>query len=137
MNNAISAYKNVQVDAAVLAASPHELVRLLLSRAIELTGKAKVLMQKGDVNAKGEAIKLAIAIISDGLRGSLNMEAGGDIAANLDALYDYMTRQLLKAHAENDAAIFDEVASLLESILDGWQGIKHKQQAATELQPQI
>lgn len=137
MNNAISAYKNVQVDAAILAASPYELVRLLLARAIELTGKAKVFIQKGNINAKGEAIKLAIAIISDGLRASLNKEEGGEIAENLDALYDYIARQLLKAHAENDVAILDEVASLLGSVLDGWEGIKPKQPTAGELQPQV
>jgi flagellar protein FliS len=52
------------------------------------------------------------------------MEAGGEIAENLDSLYDYMLRRLMKAHAENDVAILDEVISLLREIKLGWDGIK-------------
>ena len=135
MKRAASAYKTVQVDAAILGASPHELIEKLLAKAIESTEEAKGYMLKGEINAKGQAITLATAIIADGLRGSLNMEAGGEIAENLDVLYEYMTRQLMKAHAENDPAILDEVVTLLVSIKTGWDGIKPKQQAQAELQP--
>jgi len=136
MKRAADAYKTVQVDAAILGASPHELVGKLLSKAIESTEDAKVYMLKGDINAKGGAIKLAIAIISDGLQSSLNMEKGGEIADNLDVLYEYLTRQLLTAHAENDTAILDEVASLLRTLKNGWDGIKPETTQAAELQPQ-
>ena len=81
-------------------------------------------MLKGDINGKGQEIKIATSIITDGLRSCLNMEEGGEIAANLDRLYDYMLRRLLKAHVENDAAILDEVAALLREIKSGWDGIK-------------
>ena len=82
------------------------------------------MIEKGEIALKGELIKLAITIISDGLRSSLNMEAGGEIAANLDSLYEYMSQRLLKAHIDNDTEVLDEVVGLLNDIKAGWDGIK-------------
>ena len=136
MKSAVKAYKTAQVDAAILGATPYELVGKLLARAIESVDEAKGFMQKGEVAAKGQAIKIAISIIADGLRSSLNMDAGGEIAENLDVLYEYILGQLLKAHAENDAAILDEVTSLLKEIKEGWDGIMPAP-AQAELQTQL
>jgi len=124
MKTAVSAYQTVQVDAAVLGASPHELIGKLLARAMEALTEARGQIQNEDIPGKSQNIKIAISIISDGLRSSLNMEAGGEIAANLDNLYDYMLRQLMKAHAENNIVILDEVVTLLREIKSGWDGIK-------------
>jgi flagellar protein FliS len=124
MKTAANAYQSVQIDSAVLGASPHELIAKLLFRAIESIVSAKNYMLNGNIGAKGQEIKFATSIIADGLRACLNLEAGGEIAANLDNLYDYMLRQLVKAHAENDPAILDEVIALLKEIKAGWDGIK-------------
>lgn len=124
MKTAANAYQSVQIDAAVLGAGPHELIAKLLSRAIEATVDAKEHMLSGDIAAKGAELKVATTIITDGLRSCLNMEAGGEIATNLDALYDYMLQRLVKAHATNDPAILDEVTALLTEIKSGWDGIK-------------
>ncbi len=124
MKTAVNAYQTVQVDAAVMGAGPHELISKLLARSIEAVSDAKGFMQKGDVLAKGREINVASAIIVDGLQASLNMEAGGEVAANLDGLYDYMVRQLITAHAENNPEMLGEVTSLLQEIKSGWDGIK-------------
>lgn len=121
---AVNAYEAVQVDAAVLGATPYELIGKLLARALEAIVEAKQNIQGGDIPGKTTNIKIATSIIADGLRSSLNMEAGGEIAANLDSLYDYMLRQLVKAHAENNVELLDEVATLLQEIKAGWDGIK-------------
>lgn len=124
MKTAVNAYQAVQVDAAVLGASPYELIAKLLAKAVESIIEAKGYMANDDVVNKSAHIKIAVSIISDGLRSSLNMEAGGELAERLDALYDYMVRQLLKAHIDNDVAILDEVVALLGEIKSGWDGIK-------------
>lgn len=124
MKSALDAYQTVQVDAAVLGASPHELVGKLFSKAIESVEMARAAAIEGSVDAKSQHIKIAISIISDGLHSSLNMEAGGELAENLDALYTYMVQRLMKAHIDNDPRIFDEVAALLGEIKSGWDGIK-------------
>jgi flagellar secretion chaperone FliS len=124
MKAVVNAYQSVQVDAAVLGGTPHDLIAKLLSKAIDSTQQAKQFMLAKDIDGKAQQIKIAMAIIADGLRVSLNMEEGGELAGNLDRLYDYMLRQLLKAHAENNPAVLDEVASLLREIKSGWDAIK-------------
>jgi len=116
MKTAVNAYQTVQVDAAVLGASPHELIAKLLNKAIDSTVEAKKYMADGDIANKTAHIKIVVSIISDGLRSSLDMEAGGEIAQRLDALYDYMSQRLLKAHVDNDASMLDEVVILLKEI---------------------
>lgn len=124
MKTAVNAYQSVQIDAAVLGASPHELIAKLLTGAIDSILGAREFVVNGDIDGKSQLIKIAISIISDGLRGSLNMEAGGELAQRLDALYDYMLRRLMAAHADNDPQMLDEVVSLLNEIKIGWDGIK-------------
>lgn len=124
MKSAVNAYQTVQIDAAVLGASPHELIAKLLSKTIDSVAQAQGYMLNGDIASKTAHIKIATSIISDGLRGSLNMDAGGEIAANLDALYEYMLQRLMTAHAENNPAILGEVSSLLGEVKAGWDGIK-------------
>jgi flagellar protein FliS len=122
--NALNEYKAVEVDASVLAANPHELIVKLMSGAINSIQRAKQYMLKQDIPSKSQHIKAAMSIIADGLRSSLNMEAGGEIAANLDALYEYMLQRLMTAHARNDPAALDEVLALLNEVKAGWDGIK-------------
>ena len=90
--------------------------------AIEKVAKAKGYMERKDIAKKGSHISWAISII-DGLRASLDKANGGDIADNLDDLYDYMIRRLMRANLENNADLLDEVISLLRSIKSAWDGI--------------
>ena len=68
----------------------------------------------------------AVAIV-DELRGSLNLAAGGEIAANLADLYDYVARQLTRANAENRTEMLDEVSNLLREVRGAWIQIAPKQ----------
>ena len=57
------------------------------------------------------------------LQSSLNFEEGGDIANNLNSLYDYLTQRLLKATSEKNVDYLREVSGLLSEIKDGWDSI--------------
>ena len=118
----IDAYTQVNKYSGVTDASPHRLVQMLLEGALEKLAGVKVLLKHGDIAKKGETIGQIIAIIG-GLRSSLNKEAGGEMAENLDRLYDYMERQLLQANLKDDVNILDEVSSLLKEIKTGWDAI--------------
>ena len=76
-------------------------------------------MERKETAHKGAHISWAISII-DGLRSSLDTNAGGEIAQNLDDLYDYMIRRLMRANMEDNPDLLDEVLSLLRSIKDAW-----------------
>ena len=119
----IQAYAQVGVESAVLSASPHQLVVLLFDGALSAMKKAIILIEQGDIPGKGQAISKAINIISNGLQSGLNHEIGGDLAANLDSLYDYMTRRLLQANLHNDIYAINEVVELLNNIADAWKEI--------------
>lgn len=80
-------------------------------------------MEAKDIEAKGAAISKAIAIIDSGLRGSLNLKDGGDVAQNMFALYGYMTERLQLAHLKNDPAALKEVYVLLNELKTAWDAI--------------
>ena len=121
--NAISAYQKVGVDAAVEVADPHRLILLLFAGAEAAIGKARAAMQQQQIAAKGEAISKAIDIIGNGLKVSLDLEQGGELAERLYALYDYMVLRLLRANLDNDLRALEEVAALLEEIHGAWREI--------------
>ena len=118
----VSHYQQVDCYTGVAEADPHQLVRMLLDGALGKIAVAKGMMSRREIAKKGEVIGQAISIIG-GLRSSLDMSAGGDIAANLDNLYEYMERRLLESNVNNDTGILDEVASLLREIKTGWESI--------------
>ena len=120
--SALGAYKTTKNDLAVTDASPQKLIALLLDRALEHVSKAKGAIDRGEVGDMGEAIGKAMTIISS-LQASLNFEQGGDIAKNLNSLYDYLTQQLLKATSEKNVDYLREVSGLLSEIKDGWDSI--------------
>ena len=68
------------------------------------------------------SISKAIGIIG-GLREGLNIEQGGEVAANLDSLYEYMTARLIEANVQNEVEPLDEVANLLRNVKTGWDAI--------------
>ena len=121
--NAISAYQKVGVDAAIEVADPHRLILLLFAGAQAAIGNARAAMKQQQIAAKGEAISKAVDIISNGLKVSLDLEQGGEIAGQLDALYDYLVLRLLRANLDNDLAALEEVAGLLEEIHGAWREI--------------
>jgi|SRR5690606_17135891 len=120
--NGLESYRDVSCYASVGEASPRELVRLMLDGLLTRVNEARGHIERGEIAAKGERIGKALGII-EGLHMSLDKERGGEIAANLERLYEYMSRVLLRANFDNDAAALDEVAALVREIKAGWDGI--------------
>lgn len=119
----VSAYASVGLETGVLAATPHKLILMLFQGAHVALSSALVHMKSGDITAKGEAISKAIAIINSGLQASLDVEAGGDLAQQLNALYEYMGRRLLQANLHNNSEYVEEVARLLGQLSQAWEAI--------------
>ena len=123
--NAIAAmrqYQQVSVHSGIMDASPHRLVQMLMEGALEKIALAKGYMTNNEIARKGENIGKAIAIVG-GLQSTLNHDSGGEISANLNRLYDYMSIRLVIGNLRNDASILDEVTGLMVDIKTGWDGM--------------
>jgi flagellar protein FliS len=120
---AISAYQKVGIDAAVEVADPYRLILLLFAGVQAAIGNARAAIRQRDIAARGEAVSKAIDIIGNGLKVSLDLEQGGEIAARLNALYDYLVLRLLRANLDNDLRALEEVSELLEEIHGAWREI--------------
>ena len=121
---ALRQYQTVNTQSQVGDASPHRLIQLLMEGGMSRLAQARGAMQHGQVAIKGELIGKAIGIIG-GLREGLDLQKGGEVAANLDRLYEYMVSRLVEANRINDAAMLDEVAGLLRNVKSGWDAIGH------------
>jgi len=116
-----SAYHRVGVETAVSQADPHQLVGLLFDRLLQAIAVARGAMRQSQVAIKGENISKAIRIIDEGLKSSLNLQQGGDIATNLNGLYGYCLARLAYANLQNDEKALDDVIGVIEPIADGWK----------------
>lgn len=128
--NALNAYSQVGVETGVAAASPHKLISMLFEGAILSIIAARVHMQRKEIGPKAEAISKAIAIIDEGLKISLDENAGGELAQNLKALYEYMCHRLLVANLKNEVEPLDEVKLLLADLKGAWDAIDKQPAAA-------
>jgi|SRR5262245_18760474 len=122
-NYGAAAYAQVGVETGVAAASPHRLIEMLFDGAVLSITQAREAMAARDIARKGAAISRAIEIIESGLRASLDHQAGGELAGQLESLYDYMTAQLLAGNLQNRSEALDEVARLLGELRQAWSGI--------------
>lgn len=117
------AYGRIGVETGVMAANPHRLIVMLFDAAILSIATARQAMRDGRVAEKGTAVSKAIEIVANGLKASLDFEAGSELAPRLAALYDYICERLLFANLKNDAAALDEAAGLLRELKGAWEEI--------------
>ena len=122
-----SAYATIGLQSAAMSASPHQLITMLFDGAKTAITMARHHMANGEIVAKGNAISKAINIIDNGLKASIDAEAGGAaeiaLATNVSALYDYINQRLMYANLRNDPALLDEADRLLDNISSAWREI--------------
>ncbi|HTQ36801.1 MAG TPA: flagellar export chaperone FliS [Steroidobacteraceae bacterium] len=118
-NSSLAAYRAVAAHGGVAAADPHQLIVMLMDGALERIGAARGAMEHGEQQSRNRLIHRAVEIVQE-LRASLNMEAGGELAVNMAALYEYSGRQLLRANVESRPELLDEVGKLLRQIRSAW-----------------
>lgn len=121
---AVSTYRQVDVKSVVENASPHQLITMLFSGLLSTLREAKGAMSRQDVPEKGRLMIKAVRILEEGLRGGLDKQRGGEVAANLDLLYSYAVKRLTQANLTNDPMLIDEVIELIEPIASGWSDIQ-------------
>lgn len=120
----LNAYAKVGIETGVDGADPHALVMMLFDGALTALADARFHIGQKNIPGKGQSISKAIMIIESGLKISLDIKAGGELAERLSALYSYMCDRLLMANLQNSVEIIAEVAGLLSELRGAWEGIK-------------
>ncbi len=110
-------YKQMQITTA----SPTQILILLYEAAIQNVKKAILAIEQKNTAEKGKYIGKTHDIINE-LTVSLNHEVGGQIAKDLERLYNFMVTMLFKANLENDKEPLIAVKNNLETLLEGWKG---------------
>jgi flagellar protein FliS len=134
-SSAINSYRKTASSEAYCA-TPHRLVQMLMNGAMNGMANAKGSIERQEHEARHNEINWTISVI-EALRGALDMKQGGEIAVNLDNLYDYMVRRLYDADVHQDAAAIDEVASLLREIKMAWDAMPDTLKYATDIQEAV
>ena len=118
-----SQYQKVNSTSEILDADPHRLIQILMEASLTRMAQAKGAIERGDMVTKANLLGRVMEIIHT-LQSSLDHGQGGDLASNLDRLYDYMNRRLLQATSANDVNLVDEVMALMLEVKRGWDGIR-------------
>lgn len=123
VNSPVRQYHQLDIETSVDAASPHQLIDMLFCGARDRINQAQGFMEHQDLAGKAKAINACIDILS-GLQASLDHEKGGEIAGNLESLYDYMQRRLFRASTDNDMQALLEVGDLVNTLRSAWSSIE-------------
>lgn len=115
------AYANVGLETEVFSASPEHLITLLLKGAQAAILKARLHMKNGNIPGRGMALSKAIDIVDSGLKASVDLETGGEVATNMVATYELIIRNLLLANLNADPENLDLAERLLNDISSAWQ----------------
>ncbi|MBX2808794.1 MAG: flagellar export chaperone FliS [Cellvibrionaceae bacterium] len=113
------------IEETVDTMTPHQVITLLLDGALERIDRAASRITEGELDEATQLIQKTIGIIG-GLRDSLDFERGGDIANNLDALYDYIMGRLEMMQEDKPLVVLAEVKDLLYKVYDGWSNISQQ-----------
>ncbi|WP_367607226.1 flagellar export chaperone FliS [Legionella sp. W05-934-2] len=127
---ALNQYKNIDLQARIEEATPYELILLLLQGARSHISSAINHIEHKQLSQKGERIGKAISIL-DELRHALNHDVDPQMTGNLDQLYDYIQRILLKANLDNSTDLLREAAALLGQVHTAWLGVNEKASGTT------
>lgn len=101
---------------------PRQFVPLFFENAIDKITLAKQASLDDDFRRAGEYVKAATAIV-EGLRDSLDIEEGGELAHHLEDIYRYVAHRLKMAKEGSDIARLDESRSLLMEIYQAWWAV--------------
>jgi flagellar secretion chaperone FliS len=118
---------------SVLTASPGQLILLMYDGALRFMSQARAgFALPEETPRRIEIINTALlrtqAIITE-LRSDLDLQAGGEVAANLDRLYDYHLRRLFEANIRKDELPLIEIEGLVRVLREAWADMLHASEA--------
>lgn len=119
---AMESYGSDNLASQASVANNVALIQMLFDGLTDTLVAAQGHLAHGAIQEKGKCIARASRIVI-GLQGSLDFAKGGELAQNLNDLYNYVSRRLIFANAHNDMAVLKEIHGLMAEIRSAWQEV--------------
>jgi flagellar protein FliS len=127
-------YESVGLETQVMSASPTQLITLLFDGALSAIARARLHLQHGNIAERGMAISKAIDIVDSGLKASVDMEAGGEVAKYLVASYELIIQNLMLANLNADEEKLTVAETMLKNLGSAWREACDAPRESTPLQ---
>jgi flagellar protein FliS len=114
---------NIYHRTAIETAEPIQLIILYYEAAINDLKQAQELHERREMNEAYRKIRHAQDIVTELLVG-LDYERGGDIARNLNRLYNFILRQLIGINSRENTSIYNHLVKILSELRNGWEALK-------------
>ena len=118
---------NTYQEIAVQTSSPAKLVVMLYEGAIRFLRQSITAIESKDLDRKRQSVDRAVAVVQH-LQGTLDMDKGREVAAELDRLYSYVTSRIMDGSGKLEVAPLEEAIKLLTVLLSGWEQLAKKEQ---------
>ena len=115
-----NAYSENYLKNQIESASKEQLLIMFYDGAISFVSRAENAIRDNNTEQKNYCINKASAIITE-LSVTLDHQIGGQIASDLEALYDFMNRELNKANIKNSLSSLETVKTLLTDLGETWK----------------
>lgn len=121
--DAYQSYQAVDLGAQTAKASPLELVLILMNGLLDELARARAHIEHARFEAKANSLNRSVAMLN-GLSSALDTDSGSEVVEQLAELYDYCARRIHEAGIRMDVALLDEAVRLLDTVRDGWEGVR-------------
>jgi flagellar secretion chaperone FliS len=119
-------HSNAYQEVAVQTSSPTKLVVMLYEGAVRFLNESTAAIQANDLERKRHSIDRAVAIVQH-LQTTLDVKRGGQVAADLNRLYGYITTRILEGSTRLETAPLEEATKLLNVLLAAWEELTKKE----------
>lgn len=109
-------------EAAIATADRGRLLLLFFDGALRFLKLAREALVRGDPEGFGQFLGRAQAVIAE-LMSTLDPIRGGNIARDLERLYDFMLYHLTEANLRRSAAHIEDVIRILGVIADAFRRV--------------
>ena len=119
---AIESYSSGSTATQAAVANRVELIQMLSDGLIDSLSSARGHIEHRNIEEKSKALARASRIVV-GLQAALDLDKGGDLAANLNELYGYIVRRILHINIHNDLEVLEEVRGLISEVREAWRQV--------------
>lgn len=126
--NGVQSYKKTNITTS----DPLKLIIICYEGIIDCLKLAKEKIEEKDYEKKTKAVQKAQDIIEE-LMCSLDLEKGGEVAKNLESLYNYMLRRIFHGDTTKDVGAIDEVIGIFSDLLLAWKEVASMPESQVQL----